>query len=109
MATRPQPKQRKNVGTSGFETYSDPQPLSSLQLSTDGKSDFDFIDDLLAATRFKSFLLARGAEIPAFVIEGLALLNVAFKEDLLAHNIEPAPVPRKFSFWPFRWIFRRTT
>lgn len=51
-------------------------------LALEGPSDATFIDDLVAANRFKVFLVGRGIEVPSDVLLGLGRLTSEFQDDL---------------------------
>lgn len=48
------------------------------------ETDSQFIDDLVAANRFKTFLVGRGVDVPERVLEGLGGLMTHFKDDVEA-------------------------
>lgn len=52
------------------------------ELAEDGPSDESFLSDLVAAERFKSFLVGRGVAVPDDVIDGLSRLSNRFQSDL---------------------------
>jgi hypothetical protein len=52
-----------------------------------------FVDDLVAAIRFKTFLLSRGEDVPDRVSEGMSRLVAAFRIDIEKHLASPA-LPR---------------
>ena len=51
-----------------------------------GPADDLFVDDLVAANRFKNFLIGRGVDVPADVINGLSELISAFNTDIERHH-----------------------
>jgi hypothetical protein len=54
----------------------------SAVLSQSGEWDRQFVDDLVAANRFKTFLVARGAPVPKEVLKGLGDLSSDFSPDI---------------------------
>jgi hypothetical protein len=74
------------------------------RLATEGSADQAFIDDLVAADRFKSFLVGRGVDIPKDVLEGLAALSTVFADDIAEYHDEAG-----WSVPGFASVLKRTT
>jgi hypothetical protein len=50
--------------------------------NTGDVADYQFLDDLSAASRFKTFLVGTGAKVPDDILKGLATLVAVFSDDL---------------------------
>lgn len=64
-----------------------PRRSSAKKLSEAGaaeeiETDSQFVDDLVAANRFKTFLVGRGVDVPERVLEGLGGLMTQFKDSV---------------------------
>jgi hypothetical protein len=57
-------------------------PATPLVNASNERADDQFLDDLSAAGRFKTFLVSRGRPVSAEVSEGIGRLLSAFSDDL---------------------------
>jgi hypothetical protein len=62
-----------------------------------------FVDDLVAANRFKTFLIVQGANVPLPVLERLGSLSERFEAQIETFIWEER---RWLKRWPFRWMVR---
>lgn len=62
---------------------------------TEAEMTIQYLDDLEAANRFKTFLLGTGVEVPSEVLEGLARLTerLIMKEELPAETVYSRDYP----------------
>jgi hypothetical protein len=74
------PRSRSTIVQSEREIWQ----LQPAELYADPKepADVQFMDDLSAANRFKSFLVGAGAGVPSDVLRGLGALSSAFSDDV---------------------------
>jgi len=73
------------------------------ELVVEGESDPTFLDDLIAANHFKTFLLGRGIDLPPELMTGLNVLMTAFQDDVAMYRkMSQQRRPVQESLWPWR-------
>ena len=78
--------------------------MASEDSKPDGRPDDQFLSDLSAAIRLKSFLVGGGNEIPKDAAKGLADLVSTFAEDIRVYELKVRYDEWKNSRW---WLFAR--
>jgi hypothetical protein len=99
---RPQAAQAGQPSESASSRPSDfaelaPSMASSSEVTSASQTDEQFIDDLVAANRFKTFLVGRGADVPPEVSKGLAQLVSQFADEIAEFDQSWKPLLGKLS------------
>lgn len=67
---------------------------------SNGAWEEQFLDDLVAANRFKNYLVTQGIDLPEGVLEGLAKLSARFRSEMNAFVELERKRLRRRSFFP---------
>ena len=74
----------------------------STPLSIEGEPDPIFLDDLIAANHFKTFLVGRGIDLPTEVTDGLSLLIATFQNDIGWYRATEEKQAPRDRVWPWQ-------
>lgn len=75
----------ENIASAPPPDSRESEQMARLVTDQNDPADDLFVDDLVAANRFKNFLIGRGVDVPADVINGLSELVTAFNPDIERH------------------------